>query len=73
MESLYILIPISIILTFAIGYFFWWSNKNGQFDDLEGPAQRIIMDNDDTSESVARSYDGQTEAETDTPAAKDRP
>lgn len=49
MESLYILIPISIVLTFAIGYFFWWSNKNGQFDDLEGPAQRIIMDDDDTS------------------------
>lgn len=49
MESLYILIPISIILAFAIGYFFWWSGKNGQFDDLEGPAHRILMDDDDTS------------------------
>lgn len=46
MESVYILIPISIILVFVIGYFFWWSGKNGQFDDLEGPAYRILMDDD---------------------------
>lgn len=49
MESLYILIPVSIILALLMGYFFWWSGKNGQFDDLEGPAQRILMDDDDTS------------------------
>lgn len=49
MESMYILIPISIVLAFAICYFFWWSSKNGQFDDLEGPAHRILMDDDDTS------------------------
>lgn len=47
MESIYILIPLSIILAFLIGYFFWWSGKNGQFDDLEGPAHRIIMDDDE--------------------------
>lgn len=51
MESLYILIPISIVLAFAMGYFFWWSGKNGQFDDLEGPAQRILMDDDTPSEA----------------------
>lgn len=49
MESIFILIPISIILAFLIAYFFWWSGKNGQFDDLEGPAHRIIMDDDDTA------------------------
>ena len=47
MESVYILIPISIILAFLIGYFFWWSGRNGQFDDLEGLAHRILMDDDD--------------------------
>lgn len=46
MESVFILIPISIILAFVIGYFFWWSSKSGQFDDLEGPAHRILMDDD---------------------------
>lgn len=24
-----------------------WSIKNGQFDDMEGPAERILMDDDD--------------------------
>ncbi|MBH5329758.1 cbb3-type cytochrome oxidase assembly protein CcoS [Eikenella sp. S3360] len=46
MESVFILIPISIVLAFIIGYFFWWSSHSGQFDDLEGPAHRILMDDD---------------------------
>ena len=24
-----------------------WSIKSGQFDDMEGPAERILMDDDD--------------------------
>lgn len=49
MESMFILVPISIILAFIIGWFFWWSGKSGQFDDLEGPAHRILMDDDSTA------------------------
>jgi cbb3-type cytochrome oxidase maturation protein len=25
----------------------YWAIKSGQFDDLEGPAERILMDEDD--------------------------
>jgi len=46
MEILYLLIPLSVILVFLIGIGFWWSLKSGQFDDLEGPAYRILMDDD---------------------------
>lgn len=46
MESLYLLIPLSIVLVFIIGAIFWWSTRSGQFDDLEGPAHRILMDDD---------------------------
>lgn len=46
MESLYLLIPLSIVLTFVIGLIFWWATRSGQFDDLEGPAHRILMDDD---------------------------
>lgn len=46
MESLYLLIPLSVVLVFLIGAAFWWSVKGGQFDDLEGPAYRILMDDD---------------------------
>lgn len=48
MESLYLLIPVSIVLVFVIAGLFWWSVRSGQFDDLEGPAHRILMDADKT-------------------------
>lgn len=46
MESLYLLIPLSLILVAVIAAFFYWSIKNGQFDDLEGPGHAILMDDD---------------------------
>ena len=48
MESLYLLVPLSIVLVFVIGALFWWALDSGQFDDLEGPAHRILMDDDET-------------------------
>ena len=46
MESLYLLIPMSIVLAFGFGALFWWATRSGQFDDLEGPAFRVLMDDD---------------------------
>ena len=46
MEVMYLLIPLSVVLVFLIGAIFWWSLRSGQFDDLEGPAFRILMDDD---------------------------
>lgn len=40
-----ILLSGIFVLLIAVGVF--WSIKSGQFDDLEGPAQRILMDDDD--------------------------
>ena len=48
MESLYLLIPMSIVLAFGSGALFWWATRSGQFDDLEGPGHRILMDDDST-------------------------
>jgi len=45
-QVLTLLIPLSVLLIFAIGAAFWWSVSSGQFDDLEGPAHRIIADDD---------------------------
>lgn len=50
MESLYLLIPLSVVLVFLIGVAFWWSVRSGQFDDMEGPAYRILMDDDRSQE-----------------------
>ena len=41
---------LSVALAFLIGGLFWWSVKSGQFDDLEGPAHRVLDDDDDTPE-----------------------
>lgn len=46
MDILYLLIPLSVVLVFLIGWVFWWSLGSGQFDDLEGPAHRILQDDD---------------------------
>ncbi|QFY89595.1 cbb3-type cytochrome oxidase assembly protein CcoS [Magnetovirga frankeli] len=47
MDSLYYLIPLALILVAAAVGVFIWSVRSGQFDDLEGPAYRILMDDDD--------------------------
>ncbi|MBV1777080.1 cbb3-type cytochrome oxidase assembly protein CcoS [Burkholderiaceae bacterium DAT-1] len=47
MESLYILIPISLLVAGGAALLFWWATRSGQFDDLEGPAHRILQDDDD--------------------------
>ena len=46
MEILYLLIPISLIFVVIIAWVFVWSVKSGQYEDMEGPAHRILMDDD---------------------------
>jgi cbb3-type cytochrome oxidase maturation protein len=46
LEILYLLIPLSVALVFLIGVALWWFVRSGQFDDLEGPAYRVVMDDD---------------------------
>ena len=50
MEILYLLIPLSVVLVFAIAVAFWWSVKSGQFDDLEGPGFKVLMDDDEAAQ-----------------------
>ena len=46
MDILYILIPIAILLVIAMVAGFLWAVKSGQFDDLEGPALKVVADDD---------------------------
>ena len=46
MDILYLLIPISLVFVAAIAVVFLWAVKNGQFEDMEGPAHRILMDDE---------------------------
>ncbi len=47
MDILYLLVPLSVVLVFLIGAVFWWAVHSGQFEDLEGPAHQILMDDDE--------------------------
>jgi cbb3-type cytochrome oxidase maturation protein len=47
MEIVFLLIPLSLVLVGGIVWAFFWAVRSGQFDDLEGPAHRILMDDDD--------------------------
>lgn len=47
MKILYLLIPLGIVVMGIAVWAIIWAVKNGQFDDLEGPAHRILMDDDD--------------------------
>jgi cbb3-type cytochrome oxidase maturation protein len=47
MEIVYLLIPLSLVLVGAIVWAFCWAVRSGQFDDLEGPAHQILMDDDE--------------------------
>ncbi|MGZ3180992.1 MAG: cbb3-type cytochrome oxidase assembly protein CcoS [Telluria sp.] len=46
MESLYLLIPLSVLLVFLALWVFFRASDGGQFDDLVGPAFRILQDDD---------------------------
>ena len=44
MTILYIIVPIAIILVSFFVLFFLWAVKEEQFDDLETPAHRMLID-----------------------------
>jgi cbb3-type cytochrome oxidase maturation protein len=61
MSSMYFLIPLSIVLLIVAIGLFVWAARRGQFDDLETPAWRVLLDDEhkppaprDTDESDGR-------------------
>ncbi|MCB1830549.1 MAG: cbb3-type cytochrome oxidase assembly protein CcoS [Chromatiaceae bacterium] len=62
MDVIYGLIPGMIILGLVgVGVFFW-AARSGQFDDLEGEASRILMD-EDLSSRKSSAAEGKGEPE----------
>ena len=52
MDILFLLIPLSVVLAFLIGWCFWRAVDTGQFDDLDTPAVRILADDDAPAEAL---------------------
>jgi cbb3-type cytochrome oxidase maturation protein len=56
MESLYLLIPLSIVILAVAVAIFFWAVKSGQYEDVDREGDRILFDDDEelTSEQVPR-------------------
>ena len=46
MNIIFLLIPISLVLVMVIILALFWAVRSGQYDDMEGPRHRILMDDD---------------------------
>ncbi|EXJ16837.1 cbb3-type cytochrome oxidase assembly protein CcoS [Imhoffiella purpurea] len=47
MDVIYGLIPGMLVLGLAAVAVLFWAARNGQFDDFEGDARRILLDEDE--------------------------
>ena len=50
MNILYVLIPLALLLLGLAVWAFFWAVGSGQFDDLDTPAMRVVMDDDSKPE-----------------------
>jgi len=46
-STLIFLLGLTGVFLLLIGLGIFWAIKSGQFEDMEGPSQRILMDDDD--------------------------
>lgn len=51
LESLFLLLPVSILFVLLIGVALWWAIFSGQFDNLN-EAGRSILEDDDSVEAM---------------------
>lgn len=47
LSAVLFLLGLTIVFVALAAFGILWAIKNGQYDDMDGPAQRILMDDDD--------------------------
>lgn len=57
MESLYLLIPVSLIFCAIAVAIFFWAVNSGQYEDLDGEGQRILFDETPKNKDVETEQD----------------
>jgi cbb3-type cytochrome oxidase maturation protein len=45
-ETIFVLLPLALLIAAIAVGFFIWAARSGQFDDLETPAVRILFDDE---------------------------
>jgi cbb3-type cytochrome oxidase maturation protein len=51
MSILFALIPLAVVLLAVAIWAFFWAVRNGQFDDLDTPAVRILLDDEESRDA----------------------
>jgi cbb3-type cytochrome oxidase maturation protein len=51
--ALYAMIPVALIVVGVAIRLFFWAVDSGQYDDLDSPAQRILLDDEDPRHQAA--------------------
>jgi cbb3-type cytochrome oxidase maturation protein len=46
METIFVLLPLALLIAAIAVGFFIWAARSGQFDDLDTPAVRILFDDE---------------------------
>ena len=80
METIFVLLPLALLIAAIAVGFFIWAARTGQFDDLDTPAVRILFDDEeprrpatcDPSAPVRRSLVGIDEASANEAKAETR-
>ncbi len=54
MNIVYFLLPAALLLALIFVLMFLWANKRRQFDDLESPAQRMLLDSNSVKPQDSR-------------------
>jgi cbb3-type cytochrome oxidase maturation protein len=68
-ETIFVLLPLALLIAaIAVGLFIW-AAKTGQFDDLETPAVRMLFDDEEPRRPGVRD----AAAEASTPASSGSP
>ncbi|MFN2382024.1 MAG: cbb3-type cytochrome oxidase assembly protein CcoS [Guyparkeria sp.] len=63
MEVLFLFVPLSMLVVAGLVWAAFWAIRNNQYEDLEGPAHRILMDDDDPKIPTNHSSDEETRGE----------
>ena len=58
METIFVLLPLALLIAAIAVGFFIWAARTGQFDDLETPAVRILFDDEEPRRPVLAGADG---------------
>ena len=51
MNIIYLLLPLALLMVFVFVLLYLWAVRRDQFDDLETPARRMLLDDPPPSDS----------------------